>query len=119
MKTTEAANKTVFQNIYIPVFFFSGATFLQFSRRVYRTDMFFHRGSICLSNRPLSHRTDTKFSHKPLTIIISSNTYIQIFQEPLSSHRTDINFPGASNFSSYKYSFFRKPYLASSNQILN
>ena len=47
------------------------------------------------------------FFQKPYLVL----EHIQIFQEPLFSHRTDINFPGDSIFSSNKYSFSRKPYL--------
>ena len=57
--------------------------------------MFFEGGSICSLNRPiLSHRTDINFP-------------IKFFFSP----RTHTNFPGASIFSSNRYSFSRTPYL--------
>ena len=108
MLISEAATETVFQKY---MFFFS------------RSNLFYNfpGGSICLSNRHvfskmvylfveqvlLSHRTDTYFSRNPYFVL----EHIRIFQEPLFSHRTDINFPGASIFSSNRYSFSRKPYL--------
>ena len=40
----------------------------------------------------LSHRTDTNFLRKPYLVL----EHIQIFQEPLFSHRkTDTHFPGS------------------------
>ena len=66
----------------------------EFSRRAYRKDMFFQGGSICSSNRPY--------------YLIEQ---ILISQKPLFSPRTHTNFPGASIFSSNRYSFSRKPYL--------
>ena len=51
IKNSEAATETVFQNI---CYFFPGATFLQFSRRVYlfvEQTCFFPGGSIYSSNR--------------------------------------------------------------------
>ena len=99
--------------------FFPGATFLQFSRRVYlfaeqtffsrRLYMFFEQTQIFqegLSKRRvfsrrvylfikrtlLSHRADTNFARNPYLVL----EHVHIFQEPLFSHRTDINFPGSS-----------------------
>ena len=66
----------------------------EFSRRAYRKDMFFQGGSICSSNRPY--------------YLIEQ---ILISQKPLFSPRTHTKFPGASIFSSNRYSFSRKPYL--------
>ena len=80
----------------------------EFSRRVYI--MFFEQTRIFqegLSKRPvflrrfylfveqtlLSHRTDTNFPRNPYLVL------------------THTNFPGASIFSSNRYSFSRKPYL--------
>ena len=57
-----------------------------------RTYMFFPGGSICSSNRPYYHRTDTNFPNKPSLLVLE---HIRIFQEPLFFHRTDINFPGS------------------------
>ena len=107
----EAAPEMVFQNIcsffpgatnfpvfsiYLSIYFLSFSSKRhQFSRRFYRTDMFFPGGSIFFVEQTL----------------LSHRTRIQIFQEPLFSLRTDINFPGASIFSSNRYSFSRKPYL--------
>ena len=96
------------------LFFFPGATFLQFSRRVYlfvgqtcffqeglsvrRTDMFFPGGSICsLNGHKFSRRvyqTDMFFEEGSIR---SSNRYILT--------------PEAFIFSSNIYSFSRKPYL--------
>ena len=56
---------------------------------LYRKDMFFEEGSICLSNRP--HQTDINFPRNSYLVL----KHIQIFQEPLFSHRTDTHFPGS------------------------
>ena len=70
--------------------------------------MFFQEKSICSSNRPY-YLIDNRyqFSQTPLLVL----EHIQIFQEPLFPHRTDINFPGTSTFSLNRYSFSRKSYL--------
>ena len=67
----------------------------EFSRRAYRKDMFFSRRFyLFVEQTLLSHRTD-----------------INISQKPFFSPRTHTHFPGASIFSSNRYSFSRKPYL--------
>ena len=69
----------------------------KFSRRVYRTDnrhVFSRRFYLFVEQTLLSHRTDTYFP-APL-FSLRTHTDIQIFQEPLFSHQTDIS---------------RKPYL--------
>ena len=70
----------------------------EFSRRAYRKDMFFQRGSICSSNRP--YYLIEQILIFPETLILSSNTYefsrslyfliqqILIFQKALTSPRT-------------------------------
>ena len=60
---------------------------------VRRKDMFFQGGSICSSNKPY-------YLIEQILILIPINPYlvlkhIQIFQEPLFSHRTDTHFPGS------------------------
>ena len=55
----------------------------------------------------LSYRTDTNFSSNPYLVL----EHICIFQGLLIFYRTYTNFPGASVFSSNRYSFSRKPYL--------
>ena len=98
---------------------------------VRRKDMFFPGGFIkhrhVLSRRvylfveqTLSHRTDTNFPRNPLVL-----EHIRIFQEPLFSHRTDINFqellfshrtdihfPGSPILSSNTYYFPGDPYAS-------
>ena len=114
-KIVRSSHRTVFQNI---CFFFPGATFLQFSRRVYlfveqtcfssRISMFFEqtrnfqeglsnrrvfsrRAYLFVEQTLLSHRTDTNFPRNPYLVL----EHIRIFQEPLFSHRTDIYFLGS------------------------
>ena len=123
--TSKAATETVFQNICS---FFPRTTLLQFSRmvylfveqtcfsrrvyicssnrhkfskRVYRTDMFFQGGFICSSNRP--YYLIEQILIFPKTFIPRTHTNFPIFQKLLFSHRTDINFLGASIFSSNRY----------------
>ena len=91
----EAAIETVFQKY---IFFFPECL------SVRRTDMFFQGGSICSSNQ---RRTDMFFK-EGLFVRRTDHNYlieqkltfplehIRIFQEPLLSHQTDINFPGTS-----------------------
>ena len=92
---SEAATETDFQNIYI--FCCPGATFLQFSRRVY---MFFEQTRIFqegLSNRHVFLRGGggggggVYLSNRPYYLI----EQILIFQEALSSPRTRIIFQEA------------------------
>ena len=110
------------------LFFFSGATFFQFSKRVYllvEQIYFFPGGSICSSNRHVFSRRvyitcstnrhihifQEGLSKKPYYLIEQKYTnfsrnpflvleHIQIFQEPLIFHQTDIHFPESPILSS-------------------
>ena len=64
----------------------------KFSRRAYRKDMFFQGGSICSSNRPYYLIEQILIFPETLNLVLE---HIQIFQEPLFSHRTDTHFPGS------------------------
>ena len=80
--------------------------------------VFFQEG---LSNRQVFSRRVYLFIEQIL--IYPRNPYliledIQIFQQPLFSHRTDINFPGSSISSSNRYLFPRKPYLVLEHIII-
>ena len=125
----------IFQEIYLFVkqtSFFPGSSICSSNRHVFfqevlsvrQTDIFFPGGSIfSLNGHDFSrrvylfveqtfylHRTDINLSRNPYSVL----EHIRIFQEPLFSHRTDINFPGASvssSNSSNRYSFSKKPYL--------
>ena len=57
--------------------------------------------NICIFRLHSSYSSSVFFSP------FSRKPYLVLFQEPLFSHRTDINFRGASIFSSSRYSFSR------------
>ena len=80
----------------------------EFSRRVY---MFFEQTRI-FQEGLLKRQVFFKevLSVRRTDLIIASNGYL-FSQKPLFSPRTHTNFPGASIFSSNRYSFSRKLYL--------
>ena len=63
----------------------------KFSRRAYRKDIFWRRFYLFVKQTLLSHRTVINFPKNRYLVL----EHIQIFQEPLFSHRTDTHFPGA------------------------
>ena len=116
---TEAATETIFQNICYffqeqPFYNFPGGSICtsnhrhKFSRRVYRTDMFFQEGSICSSNRTCYLIEQILIF--PETLIYFLNTY-KFSRRLYFLIEQDIDFPGASIFSSNRNSFSRKSYL--------
>ena len=73
--------------------------------------MFFEQTRIFQEGLSKRHVFSRRFYLFVEQTLLSHRTDINISQKPLFSPQTHTNFPGASIFSSNRYSFSRKPYL--------